>query len=295
MVMRNQAASLIRALITEGERHMTVEIDGTAPYAPAENVLLVIRRAREKGLPEVLTTQELIRLSVAEGNATRTLRALRFLGLVDNDGRRTPHFDRLCRASTAEYPQILSEILRMAYKDIFVIVEPTNTNLTELHDAFRHYAPQAQRRRMVRLFIGLCREAELMPGGPLESRLRAKTLPAGKVSSPSRNPGVTPLRQRPGADEDGDQPVGASTSGHLPLPPDGAPSNLDALGEDYMLLTGLLRKQLPPNRQWTSARREQWLKAHTAMVDLLIRIEEPKHGNLQKEVSDSVMTDTSSE
>jgi hypothetical protein len=205
---------------------MTVEIEGTAPYAPAENVLLIIRRAREKGPPEVLTTQELIRLSVAEGNATRVLRALRFLGLVDNDGHRTAHFDRLCRASTAEYPQILSEILRMVYRDIFVIVDPTNTNLTELHDAFRHYAPQAQRRRMVRLFIGLCREAELIPGGPLESRLRAKTLPAGKASSLSRNRSVLPSQQRTGADENRDQLVVASASGHLTLPHNGSPSNL---------------------------------------------------------------------
>jgi hypothetical protein len=274
---------------------MTVEIEGTAPYAPAENVLLIIRRAREKGSPEVLTTQELIRLSVAEGNATRVLRALRFLGLVDNDGRRTPNFDRLCRAITAEYPQILSEILRMAYKDIFVIVDPTNTNLTELHNAFRHYAPQAQRRRMVRLFIGLCREAELMPGGPLESRLRAKTPLAGKASSLSRNPIVPPLKQRSGVGENEDQPGGASASGHLPLPHNGSPSHLDALVEDYMLLTGLLRKQLPPNRQWTPARREQWLKAHTAMLDLLIHVEEPRNENLQTKASDFVMTDTSSE
>jgi hypothetical protein len=270
----------------EGRKDMAVEIEGTAPYAPAENVLLIIRRAREKGSPEVVTTQELIRLSVAEGNATRVLRTLRFLGLVDNDGRRTPHFDRLCRASTAEYPQILSEILRMAYKDIFALVDPTNTNLTELHDAFRHYSPQAQRRRMVRLFIGLCRESELMPGGPLESRLRAKTLPTGKASSRSRNPSVIPSQQRTGADENGNQPV---------EPHNGSPSNLDALVEDYMLLTGLLRKQLPPNRQWTPARREQWLKAHTAMLDLLIHVEEPRNEYSQTKTSDFVMTDTSSE
>jgi Family of unknown function (DUF5343) len=249
---------------------------------------------REKGLPEVFTTQELIRLSVAEGNATRVQRALRFVGLVDNDGRRTPHFDRLCRASTTEYPQILSEILRMAYKDIFVIVDPNNTNLTELHDAFRYYSPQAQRRRMVRLFIGLCREAELMPGGPLESRLRTKTLPASKASSLSREPSVIPLKQGTGADQNGDQPVGGSASGHLPLPHNGSPSNLDVLVEDYMLLTGLLQKQLPPNRQWTPARREQWLKAHTAMLDLLIHVEEPRNENPQMKASDFVMTDTSS-
>jgi hypothetical protein len=112
---------------------MAIEIDGTAPYAPAENVLLVIRRCREKGSLEVFKTEELPRLSVPEGNARRTMRALRFLVLIDDDGRCTPEFTRLCRASTGEYPQILAEILRAAYRDVFTIVDPTNTNLTEFY------------------------------------------------------------------------------------------------------------------------------------------------------------------
>jgi len=195
---------------------MAIEIDSTAPYAPAENVLLVIRRCREKGLLEVFTTQELLRLSVPDGNARRTMRALRFLGLVDDDGRYTPEFTRLCRASTGEYPQILGEILRVAYKDIFVIVDPTDTNLTELHDAFRHCKPQAQRRRMVRLFIGLCREAELMPGGPLESRLRSKTLNAGKATPPTRNSTIAPSTQKTGTNENGHQQGDTNTQQVLP-------------------------------------------------------------------------------
>jgi hypothetical protein len=274
---------------------MTIETDGTAPYAPAENVLLVIRRCREKGLLDVFTTQELTRLSVPEGNATRTLRALRFLGLVDNDGRQTAEFVRLCRVNTGEYPQTLGEILAAAYHDIFAIVDPTNTNLTELQDAFRHCNPQAQRRRMVRLFIGLCREAELMPGGPLESRLRSKTLPAGKATSPGRNSHVAPSKQRTGADENGGQQAGTSANGHVTLPHNGSPSDLDALSEDYMVLTGLLRKQLPPSRQWTAERREQWIKAHTAMLDLLIRVEEPRNENLQSGANDVVMTNAPAE
>jgi hypothetical protein len=201
----------------------------------------------------------------------------------------------LCRASTGEYPQILGEVLRAAYKDIFVIVDPTNTNTTELHDAFRHYTPQAQRSRMVRLFVGLCREAELIPGGPLESRLRGKTLTAGKAISPGRTPGRAPSTQRTGTDENGNQQVGTNTNGQLAFPYDVSPSTPDTLVDDYMLLTGLLRKQLPPNRVWTPERREQWLKAHTAMLDLLIRVEEPGNENLQSEVSDSVITGALSE
>jgi hypothetical protein len=270
---------------------MAIDIDGTAPYAPGENVLLVIRRCREKGLLEVFTTQELERLSVPEGNARRTMRALRFLGLVDDDGSYTAEFARLCRANTGEYPQILGEILRLAYKDIFIIVDPINTNLTELNDAFRHCKPQAQRRRMVRLFIALCREAELMPGGPLESRLRAKTLTASRASSVGRTPSLSPLKQKTGTDEHGNPQISTNGNRQLAFPYDPSSSNLDTLVSEYMLLTELLRKQLPPNRVWTPERREQWLKAHTAMLDLLIRVEKAGHDNLQSEVSDSVATE----
>jgi hypothetical protein len=256
---------------------------------------LVIRRCREKGVLEVLNTQELLRLSVPDGNATRTLRALRFLGLVDDDDRSTPAFARLCQASTGEYPQILAEILRAAYKDVFTIVDLTNTNLTELHDAFRHYTPQAQRSRMVRLFVGLCREAELMLGGPLESRLRGKTATTRKATALNRSPNGTPRKEDIGTAEKRNQQVGTVAFGQLASPGHVAPSKLDSLVDEYMLLTELLRKQLPQNRVWTPERREQWLKAHTAMLDLLIRVEDPENENLQSHGGDSVMPDVHSD
>jgi hypothetical protein len=262
---------------------MGIEIDGTAPYAPAENVLAVIRRFREKGLPEVLNAQELVRLSLPEGNATRTLRALRFLGLLDTDGRRTPIFDRLGRATTAEYPQLLGEILREAYKDVFIIVDPADTTATELDDAFRNYEPQAQRERMVRLFIGLCREANLAPGGPLEPGHRVKTGINGKsaVTQSNRRTRLAASKNKVENDKTDNPSLNAGTKTQLAFPWDEPPKVLSTLGEGYFLLTGLLR-QLPSERQWSQTRREQWLAAFTAMLDLMIEVVDPK-GQLQPE------------
>jgi Family of unknown function (DUF5343) len=255
---------------------MGVELEGTAPYAPTENVLAVIRRFREKGLPEVLNAQELIRLSVAEGNATRVLRALRFLGLLDVDGRRTPEFDRLARASSVEYPQLLAEVLREAYRDVFIIVDPTETNATELDDAFRHYEPQAQRERMVRLFIGLCREANLLPGGPLEPGHRVKTGRIGKSPVPTaRRIWSTSSKNALENDTMDNGTENTAPRTQLAFPWDEPPKALSALGEGYILLTGLLR-QLPPEREWSRAHREQWLAAFTSMLDLMIKVGDPK-------------------
>jgi hypothetical protein len=280
--------------ILGGFVYMGIEIEGTAPYAPAENVLAVIRRFREKGLPEVLNAQELVRLSVAEGNATRVLRALRFLGLLDIDGRRTSIFDRLARASTMEYPQLLGEILREAYKEVFIIVDPAATTTTELDDAFRNYEPQAQRDRMVRLFLGLCREANLAPGGPLEPGHRVRTRKNGKsAASPSHQP--TRLTASKYKVENHEiEGLGASTGAKVPsaFPWDEPARVQNTLGEGYVLLTGLLR-QIPPERQWSRTHREQWLKVFTAMLDLMIEVVDQK-GPLQNEENNASVTKTQS-
>lgn len=267
---------------------MGIEIEGTAPYGPAEHVLAVIRRFREKGLPEVLNTQELTRLSLPEGNATRTLRALRFLGLLEIDGRRTTVFDRLARASTVEYPQLLGEILREAYKDVFVIVDPAETNATELDDAFRNYQPQAQRERMVRLFIGLCREAELVPGGPIEPGHRVKTGTNSKsaVTQPNRRARLTSSKPRLENHEIESPGANVGTKTHLAFPWDEPAMVQSTLGEGYVLLTGLLR-QLPPERQWSRTRRAQWLTVFTAMLDLMIEVVDQKQPSQTEEYNES--------
>ena len=53
---------------------------------------------------------------------------------------------------------------------------------------------KAQRDRMVSLFIGLCREAGLRPGGPVERAIRGKTMGrsmGGRRTVPARSPAVS--------------------------------------------------------------------------------------------------------
>ncbi len=240
---------------------MAIETARSAPYAPVASVLAVIRRFRERGLPETLTQQELTRVGVSEGNASRTLQALRFLDLVDDEGQRTPIFERLGRVSTADYPETLADIIRDAYHDVFTILNPGEANEIAIHDAFRHYKPQAQRERMVVLFMGLCREANLMPGGPPEARPRTKKPLGAKNAAPSR----MLLRGGP--------PVSTAVeNGHTPpetpgFPPPAPPAG----GADYSLLALMLRK-LPADGQWTQAERDRWLATFTANLDFLVEV-----------------------
>ena len=130
-----------------------------APYAPLGNVLTVIRRLRERGVPVPVTKDALTVLGIPEGNAPRTLQALKLLGLVAEDGGLSPQAERLRRASTEEYPETLAEIIREAYAPVFAVVDPATDTEVRVSDAFRQFDPATQRGRMVTLFLGLCAEA----------------------------------------------------------------------------------------------------------------------------------------
>ena len=233
---------------------MNIPLDKNAPYAPFGCVMSVIRRFREKGLAETLTIQEIVRVGVSEGNASRTLQALKFLKLVDEEGHRTQTFDRIARVPTNEYKEVFGEIIKDAYKDVFVIVDPSEATDIEINDAFRYYHPQRQRSRMVVLFRSLCQETGLIPGGPPETRKRMSSARINKLRSRSA---ITRKSQI----EDLHAPESK-----------GVLDNSVIIGQEYGLLAGLLQ-QLPADKKWTKERRDRWLQAFTANIDLLIDVD----------------------
>jgi hypothetical protein len=234
-----------------------------APYAPFGCVIAIIRRFREKGLPETLTLQDITRAGVSEGNASRTMQALKFLKLVDEEGYRTQTFDRLGRVPTIEYAEVFGEIIKEAYKDVFVIIDPADSNDVEINDAFRYYQPQAQRGRMVTLFRGLCQEAGLIAGEPPETRKRIKAVKEVK-SSQNTHTGNSRKSQV-------ETTYATPSSGSLN-------GNVSDIGSECTLLQGLIQ-QLPPDKKWTQGRRDRWLQAFIAYIDLLIDVEVEVGGN----------------
>jgi hypothetical protein len=219
------------------------------PYAPAKPVLDIIRRDREQGLPEVLSRQQLHRLSVAEGNSDRVQKALQFLDLIDQSGKRTPLFDRLRKASTTEYESVLAEIVRGGYAPILAIVDPKVDNDIAVNDAFRHYEPAGQRKQMVVLFRALCQEAGLAKAGAAERK-------------PSiRKEATAPVQVRRTSKRSATEVDHVAEARALDEPS----------GPDYRLLSALIQ-QLPRDGKWTQGRRDRWLQAFTANIDLLVEV-----------------------
>lgn len=230
-----------------------------APYAPTNAVVDVIRRFRDRGLPEPVTKAALEQVGVSQGNAPRTLQALKFLGLVDEEGRTTDTFTRLRQASTEEYPNTLGEVIRSAYHSIFGIVDPAQDALTVIDDAFRGYSPASQRDRMVRLFMGLCHEAGIVSEEQLPNRQsQSPRQQSSRKSTSKRTQQPKTTAERTAVDE---EPKSETE---------------DAAAHDYRLVNVLIQ-QLPRDGKWTDARRTLWINAMTSAVDLLVEIvEEPE-------------------
>jgi Family of unknown function (DUF5343) len=222
-----------------------------APYAPYKAVHDVILRYRDRGLPDPLTPSNLEQVGIAPGMTARTLRALRFLGLVNAEGGRLEPFELLKRATTAEYPDQLAQIVRAAYVPIFTIVDPAADGDTALSDAFRRFEPSAQRERMIALFRSLCEEAGIIASEPVQPTARRVKTP----DQPRPKPG-TPTPKR--------QPDPERSPEHKEEEP---------AGTDYRLISAVIQ-QLPKDGKWTRPRRDRWIQTLTAAVDLLFEIQE---------------------
>ena len=244
---------------------MPSDLEGLCAYAPSGNVLTVIHQMRERGLKEPITMQLITVAGVAEGNASRTIQALRFLNLIDEEGYLTDNFKSLRNVSSDEYPTLLGNILKEAYSHVFMVLDPATASDEQLQNAFRYYEPRAQRQRMISLFKGLCREAELISGSSEISK-RTRNVNHNKSTIPfgtSRKPPVVAHQVAQNVLEP--PPMSSQVTHH----------NQHGIEEEYVILVNLLH-QLPQGegKKWPKARRDKWLQAVSANIDLLIDVEE---------------------
>lgn len=133
-----------------------------APYAPVQNVVEFIHKVRDRELAQPVTLATLEAIGIPEGNRPRTLQALKFLRVLQEDGYYDEAAEQLKLAGTDEYPEVLAGLLRSAYALVFKMVDPATDPEYRIADAFRQYQPDGQRSRMVTLFLGLCAEAGIV-------------------------------------------------------------------------------------------------------------------------------------
>ena len=169
---------------------MAIVTGGTAPYAPPATVLQVIEAFRDRGLTTPITIDVLLRASVNESLAPRTLKSLEVLELIDGDGAPTPAMEGLRRAPQEDFRKRMEELVRGVYAEVFKFTDPATDEPSRVADAFRAFNPIGQRGRMVTLFMGLCEAAGIVPEGT--TRKPASSSGSKTPAAPRKRPSNTP-------------------------------------------------------------------------------------------------------
>lgn len=172
---------------------MAETTDQRRPYAAPSNVVSVVQRARTRNLPDKIDEDFLRIVGIPDMVFGRVQEALRFLGLIGESNAPTDTFRSLSAAPDEEYKAILTGAIRNAYADDFARIDPGQDAQAQIVDAFRPYEPRSQTARMVMLFLGLCREADMsVLDAPRQRHMKGQAgsqsprRPARKSTPPTR-------------------------------------------------------------------------------------------------------------
>ena len=232
---------------------MPITPDGEAPYTSVPAAVTVIDRFRRGTLQTPVTQDVLRRAGVPDGLVRRTLKALRLLELIDDSGRPTDQFQMLAKVRPDEYKDAFAGYLRSVYKDVFTYTDPAQGDIDAIRNAFWGYKPQGQHDAMVRLFLGLCDYAGLIP----EQQKKDRPAPSPRKSKDTST--ATRSRKRGGQGEGQPPPT-------PPPPPPPAPSPTALDGIDPALVAWF--QKIPRSgTPWAAEDKERWFTAFRAMVN----------------------------
>jgi Family of unknown function (DUF5343) len=189
---------------------------GTPPYTSYRTFKTFIEDLQEHGVPSHVDRSVLTRFSGVVG--TQLMHALRFLGLIEDDGRPTPRLSELVSAHGAgHWPARLLELLREEYAPMFAIDLETATP-SHFNEAFRKAFPAADAvvQKCVTFFLYAANDAGVkISGRVLKGRKPRSLTPRRKPARPTfslppaREPAAAPPQPRP-------QPALAPTEGRKP-------------------------------------------------------------------------------
>lgn len=258
MAVRNHGSARSRLLRASRARYgtrMPLIAGGQAPYTPTGTMTEVLRRYRDRGLPNPLTTEVLERAGVPETLSQRTLQAMKLLGFVDTDGNSTAEFDAANRAPEADYKDRLGELITEAYRDVITFADPATDSFDRVRDAFRPFNPRGQQERMVTLFLGLLEYVGLDTSAAAASRRR----PSNGDTAPGtrRKVQVAPGRMEGPSRRAASAPAGSGGR----TQPQRKPSGRDAA------LVAWFDSRPDPDVPWAAEERDRFMVTLRAIID----------------------------
>lgn len=133
----------------------------TLPYGPTKGMMQALQLMRKSTPPKV--DGNFLRLNkIAPGNEYKVIGALRFLGIIDEEGKPTEK-SRLLKTKGAPFTSALQEIVRTAYKDLFLRFNGHKYSHEDIYNHFvtEHYLGTEMAAKTTRFFIQLCQLAEI--------------------------------------------------------------------------------------------------------------------------------------
>ena len=159
---------------------------GTPPYTSYRTFKTFIEDLRENGVPSRIDRSVLTRFSGVVG--AQLMHALRFLGLIEDQGRPTPRLKELMNAHGAgHWPEKLLELLRQEYAPMFAIDLETATP-SHFNEAFRRAFPAADAvvQKCVTFFLYAANDAGVkVSGRVLKGRKPRSLTPRRKLARPA--------------------------------------------------------------------------------------------------------------
>ena len=231
---------------------MAIHTEGPVPYTPSHTVITVINHVRERGVPRTpFTNDVLMRMGISESLAARTLQSLKPLGLIDDEGNPTQQLEDLRRAPQADFQERLAEYVRSTYAHIFEYIVPAEVDFSTVRDHFRGNTPHSQQDRMAKLFLGLCEAAGIVKEAPIRKRSSKSSQPTKSREPSSSNNGTSEPKRSTPRRKTARTPVNEGINPALHHLVNDLPQYADG---------------------WTESKRERFLAAFTALLDLWIPI-----------------------
>ena len=212
---------------------------GTPPYTSYRTFKTFIDDLREQGVPSRIDRSVLTRFSGVVG--TQLMHALRFLGLIEDDGRPTQRLSELVNAHGSEHwAEKLLELLRQEYAPMFAIGLDTATP-SHFNEAFRKAFPAADAvvQKCVTFFLYAANDAGVTISGRVLKGRKPRSL------TPRRKPARPPIAHQPVKE------LEAAPSQRQPAP---APPSIEGKKPSEILLAHLDPNEMDEEQQaavWT--------------------------------------------
>jgi Family of unknown function (DUF5343) len=188
---------------------------GTPPYTSYRTFKTFIEDLHEHGVPSRIDRSVLTRFSGVVG--TQLMHALRFLDLIEDDGRPTQRLRELVNAHGAgQWPEKLLERLRQEYAPMFALDLETATP-SHFNGAFRKAFPAADAvvQKCVTFFLYAANDAGVkISGRVLKGRKPRSLTPRRKPAKPAFAP--PPIKEFEGAPQPQPAAPGPSIEGKKP-------------------------------------------------------------------------------